>query len=321
MQAPRVGALGLVLTLATVGLAGCVETDLDPNALDDANEATDAVPELPVFTGSDCWEGGFVALYPRTPKHADTWQTIDIRDEVGNPMRDGTGLPLNQDAYGNWHEGIQCSSVTYNGQTFEAFKFGFVGNMIAPPAFDPGGADLHFIVSAIGLDHGAVHEEFRATSLAGISATETAHIDYLVGDRSLPRFVVYEEFSTHDNGVYSSYSEMAEYRDVEPRTIRFWWTVPTDGTQSPLGSHHADHIPEDLKWNPVYFDLKTEAGAQYTTPPVDSVEVACHTGIDDHGPQGGACQPTLTLIYEHSSLSFEFGGVLRDVVIDDYWHH
>jgi len=36
---------------------------------------------------------------------------------------------------------------------------------------------------------------------------------------------------------------------------------------------------------------------------------------------GVPTQPMLTNIYQHESLTFTYGGVLRDVVIDELWVH
>lgn len=304
-------------------LAGCLETPIDTDSV--VEQATEATTPLLSVGGSECWEGGFVAAYQGSGDElSGGWVTANIREEIGNPMRDGLGTPLTPDATlsGNWHQGIKCKTATFNGETLNDFMFGFVGDSIEAPAFDPGGADLHFVVSVTSLEGGtAPYTIFRETTKAGISPTTVATIDYYAGDATTPRAAAYVAFATDENGIYESYSNLAYYRDVEPRTVRLWWTVPVDGSQSPLGSHHLMEIPEGTKWHPVYFDIVTQGGRQITTPPVDSVEAGCHAGIDDHGPQGRLCQPTLTNIYEHTSLEFKFGGLLNNVVLDEYWHH
>ena len=44
---------------------------------------------------------------------------------------------------------------------------------------------------------------------------------------------------------------------------------------------------------------------------------------DDHGdnPLGGTCEPTHTVVYEHETLSFSMGRVLKDVTLDKLYVH
>lgn len=320
-------AFGLPLSAAILGLAlsGCLDAELppiDPESLPHAHGGMMASFEM---SASNCEEGGFVAVYPMSEgaNHVETWYLADIREEVGQPIRNGFGAPLNGPADGNWHQGYRCRSAVVNGQEEKDYIFGYVANMIKPPAFDPGGADLHFIMAGFGFGNSTkIADVFRTATTADITQAYLAKVDWFV-PKDQPRSAVYVEYSDVQKGQYMSYSWMSEYREVQPRTIRLWWQVPADGSMSHMGHDHGggQASDENVKWNPVYWDIRTMGGTQWTTPPMDSPEVACHRGIPDHGPQGGACQPTLTNIYEHKSLTLTSGTVIEDVVIEGIWTH
>ncbi len=286
------------------------------------------MPHAPfVMDATNCEEGGFVAAYPMMGEganHVDTWYLADIREEIGDPLRSGYGAPFPGQLgglNGNWHQGYKCETATVNGETQKDYIFGYIANMIEAPAFDPGGAELHFIMAGLGFGNGTFADTLRESTAADITHAYNAKVEWYV-PKELPRSAVYVEFSDVEKGIYMSYSEMGLYRTVEPRTVRIWWQVPADGSDSHMGhAHGGAQATEPILWNPVYWDIKTEGGRQWTTPQVDSVEVACHRGIDDHGPQGGLCQPTLTNIYEHKSLQFTSGTVLTDVPIEGIWTH
>jgi len=49
---------------------------------------------------------------------------------------------------------------------------------------------------------------------------------------------------------------------------------------------------------------------------VDTVNIGYHMGTDAHGPQGGACQHSLTNLNEHKKLELTYGGALDDVILE-----
>jgi hypothetical protein len=321
----RMASIPLSLSFLTMVLAGCV-ADPAPALADDGHHH--GMSMRPTFTmeGTSCEEGGFVAAYPMRDgaKLAGVWELADIRPEIGNPMRDGNGAPLNGPADGNWHMGYQCASVDAMGAKSKDFIFGWVGDMVKAPSWDPGGADLHYLVSGIGFQNGTIADAIRASTSAAIThAYEPTGVTWYI-PRDTPRSAAFVIFSDSEKGIYESYSELYKYRDLGTRTVRLWWQVPADGTDSPLGHGHNDDAMEAKEggtWHPVYWDITTTGGPQYVTPPVDSVEAGCHVGNADHGNPVGACQPTLTDVYEHKSLTFGTGHVIEDVTLTELWSH
>jgi hypothetical protein len=304
-------------TMLVMVFAGCLE---DPTALLDSKEAQSALGPLAGFSfaGSSCVEGGFQAIYPGQKTYADVWKSADVQKEYGSMDVGATSA--------NVHQGFKCKTVNYNGEKINDFVFGYVGDPIVAPSWDPGGADWQVLLSFVSLPNGTAYDGLDIVTTARISRAYESTVQYLAGSTSTPKFAAYVVFKTVDNGIYESYSDMDKYRDVAPRTIRLWWTVPADGSESHLGAHNGedstDAHTEGLLWNPVYFDIKTTGGAEWATPRDGTgVQVACHAGIDDHGPQGRLCQPTHTAIYEHKSLEFQYGVVLKDVVLKKTWFH
>jgi hypothetical protein len=328
----RLGLGFTVMSVVTVAFAGCVATEPEKTIPEKTTLGGHGAmvhgmaPPMGEFTmeATDCEEGGFVAAYPMSEgaNHVGVWYLEDIRAEIGNPLRTGIGTPVTGPLDGNWHQGYKCKTATVNGETQEDYIFGYIANMIKPPEFDPGGADVHFIIAGLGFGNGSFADQLRESTTADITHAYNAQVDWYVPKES-PRSFVYVEFSDVEKGIYMSASEMAYYRDVSPRTIRIWWQVPADGSDSHMGHAHGGSQggDESILWNPVYWDITTTGGAQYTTPPIDSLELACHRGIDDHGPQGGLCQPTLTNIYQHKSLTFTAGKLLPEIVIEGIWSH
>lgn len=312
-------------TFLALFFAGCLD-EAPPTEVVDPELLPHAHDDMPgtsfAMSAKNCEEGGFVAVYPMSEgaSHYDTWYLADIREEVGNPMRSGLGTPLTGPADGNWHQGYRCESAVVGDHVEKDYIFGYVANMIEPPAFDPGGADLHFIMAGYGWGNGTIADTLRGTTTADLTQAYVAKVDWYV-PRDTPRSAAYVEYSDVQKGQYLSYSTLHKYRDFPERTIRLWWGVPADGSQSHMGHDHGAAMPEGTKWHPVFWDIHTTGGEQYTTPPVDSPEVACHRGIPDHGPQGGLCQPTLTIVYEHKSVEVSSGWVIEDVVLDRLWTH
>ena len=266
--------------------------------------------------GSRCEEGGFVAAYNMQGKYwVEPWERADIREEIGNPKFTSLAVPLTGPATGHWHQGIKCAEVTHNGTVLKDFQFGYVGGAVKPPEFDPGGAQLHILLAGFGFQDLEPRKDLLAKTTAEITRSKESRVDWYG-----PAFTyaVYDDF---EKGTYLSYSAVKKYRDVSERTIRFWWVVPADGARA----HHDHHLGETLDaseatgFHPVYWDMKTTGGEQFTTP--DSVNLGCHMGTDAHGPQGGACQHTLTNIYQHKTLELTYGGVLEDVLIKTEWIH
>jgi hypothetical protein len=254
-----------------------------------------------------------------------TWVLEDIRNEVGKPMRNGYGAPLTDIATGNWHQGYRCTSAASADGSQKEYIFGWIGNMIKPPAWDEGGADVHFLLAGLGFGNGSIAEGLRATTNAGIShAYDPTKVTWYT-PKELPRSAAHAIYSDAEKGIYLSHSTLSKYRDVQPRTIRLWWQVPADGSQAHAAHEHlsgeAGSEAPVTAWHPIYWDIKSTGGPQWTTPQIDSPEVACHTGTNDHGPQGGACQPTLTTVYHHKSLEFTSGKVYEDVTLTKIWLH
>jgi len=284
------------------------------------------------MTMGACEEGGFVAAYPMQEGTTITggWTLADITEEIGKPIRNGFGAPVTGPLMGNWHQGYRCSDAKLEGSEGEEAPevlFGYIANMIEAPEWDEGGADLHFVISALGFSNGTIAEIFRETNTASISHAYRATVDWYI-PRDMPRSAAYVEFSDVEKGIYMSASELYKYRDVQPRTIRLWWQVPVDGTEmAPNHNHEStgesmdDPMHEATGYHPIYWDIISTGSEQYVTPQVDSLEVACHRGIPDHGPQGGACQPTLTNVHEHKSITFVQGKVYTDVLLTELWTH
>ncbi len=331
--------LGVVLVAA---FAGCLDNSsdqsskklsaVDPESLPHSHGMEPMMGDFAMTMGQ-CEEGGFVAAYPMSEgaNHFDTWYLADISEEIGNPVRTGMGAPVTGPLMGNWHQGYRCADPKLEGSAdAEASEiiFGFVGNMIEAPAFDPGGADIHFVVSGLGIGNGTIADVFKASTTASISHAYKAQVDWYI-PREMPRSAAYVEFSDVEKGIYMSASELYKYRDVEARTVRLWWQVPVDGSEEAPNHNHEstgaegmdDPMAEVVAWHPVYWDITSTGSEQYVTPQVDSLEVACHRGIPDHGPQGGACQPTLTNVHEHKSITFTQGDVIMDVTLTERWTH
>ena len=313
------------MVMAASAMAGC---------LGDVQEAPGGVLALPgaedpgfTFTSENCYEAGFQAVYSGQRTFAGTWNSANAKEEYGNPVLDSSNaqLPLLPLSYANVHNGFRCATTTYGGQVVPDFQFGFVGDPIVPPAWDTGGADLHFLVSFIGLQKdGLVYPAMDQRTTARISQVLDSSFELLEGDLTAETFRMHQEFALADNGVYEGTGDMTKYRDVAPRTIRLWWTVPSDGSESTIGAHEGhDENPEvdNLDWNPIYWDIQTPGGPQWTTPQLMADTQGCHGGTDDHGDIEKLCQPTQNAIYEHPSLTFTMGPVFKDVVIEDYWFH
>lgn len=321
-------AAAIALTFA----AGCLS---DTPLGDTQSDALDAVSEAwsVKFEGT-CWEAGFVA--PSAMEKGD-WLTepfvrADVYEEIGKPMINQAGKPQGPIS-GNWHQGFQCPAAVRNGEVVEDFIWGWVGDAVEPPPFDHGGADWHVYTTGFGLENGTYRDALLDDTQLDLTHTTSARIDFLAGDLESGA-VIYEEMVDLPKGIYESQGFVTKYRDLEPRTIRMWWLVPADGSESPLGRFHEedlgaatvtgggdDHMAEvaAMKWNPVYLDLKTGGGAQYTS--IGGTNYACHGGIAQHGPQGELCLPEVTVVYEHTSLELTFGRVLTDVTVDDFFWH
>lgn len=303
---------------------------VDPESLPHTHAGEPFALDFTMNMGA-CEEGGFVAAYGMDEGETlpGGWKLADITEEIGKPIRDGFATPVLGPLKGNWHQGYRCSDARLEGADAEAKEiiFGYVANMIEAPEYDPGGADVHFVISALGIGNGTIADIFRESNTASISHAYKAKVDWYI-PREMPRSAAYVEFSDVEKGIYMSASELHKYRDVEPRTVRIWWQVPVDGSEEAPNHNHEstgeamdDPMHEVVAWHPVYWDIISTGSEQYTTPPVDSLEAACHRGIPDHGPQGGACQPTLTNVHEHKSITFTQGEVIEDVTLTERWTH
>ena len=307
---------GLVALLGLAFLTGCVSTDdIAPAATE--LESASAAPAFS-FSAEGCTSGGFASSYDGTPVLAGAWQTADIREEIGNPIRNSVGMPVTGPLFGNWHLGIECDVAQGPEGPIEDFEFGWVGQMIEPPAFDVGGADMHFLLTGLAFDEGPIGEALRAATTADVTHVEEVTLDWLT-PKDAPRSAISARFVDRERGIYESWSTMQHYRDVPDRVVRFWWQVPADGTEAHSGHQHSSGTMEG-KFNPIFFDMTVAGGAQYVTPPADSFELASHNMLKmEHGPV--LAQPCHTLVYEQPTLSFALGHVIEGIELDEVWTH
>lgn len=306
----------LLVLLCAALVSGCVANGaVSPTSVDDGTANASAAPFS--FTATDCVAGGFASSYPGPLKLAGIWDTADIREELGNPLKDSSGRPVIGPLMGNWHIGFECASAEGAGETFDTFEFGWVGQMVEPPAWDVGGADVHYLLTGLAFDEGAIGETLRRSTTADVTHVEEVTLDWLT-PKDMPRATMSARFVDRERGVYESWSDMELYRDVEDRVIRFWWQVPADGTEAHSGHQHTSGQMEG-QFNPMYFDLHVAGGAQYVTPQ-SGVELASHNMLKmEHGPV--IAQPCSTLFYEHETLEFTVGSVFEDVMLDAVWTH
>ncbi|HEX9815388.1 MAG TPA: hypothetical protein VGB18_00290 [Candidatus Thermoplasmatota archaeon] len=274
--------------------------------------------------GNKCVEAGGVSTYGGPTTFADTYDSADVSEEVNSPYPKGNPTGIGGDQWANWHMGFKCESATVAGETQKDYIFGYVGQMVEAPAWDPGGADQHFIVTGLGFGNGTFADALRDATSADITHAYEALIEWYV-PKDTPRSAAYIEFSDVEKGIYMQYTNLEHYRMFEERTIRFWWGVPADGSESTAAhGHNPGEIHEEgMKWHPVYFDLYSSGGHQYTTPPFERAQMFCHLGNDDHGTTviGGVCEPTHSVVYEHDALTFTLGKVIEDVTLDKLHVH
>lgn len=312
-------AHGLASAMAVSGCVGAA----DGSTLDQLSVGAPGAEPGFRLDGTRCEEGGGVSTYAGPTRFADTYESADVSEEVNSPYPKGNPTSMGREQWANWHMGFRCASAEVDGETQPEYIFGYVGQMVKPPPWDPGGGDFHFILTGLGFGNGTFADALRASTRADVTHAYVARVDWFV-PRDEPRAAAYVEFSDVEKGIYNQYSTLTHYREFSERTIRFWWGVPTDGSQSTAAhDHNPGEIEHDAKWNPVYFDLHSSGGHQYTTPPMDRAQVFCHLGNDDHGtgPVGGICEPTHTVVYEHEALTFTLGRVIADVTLDQLHVH
>ncbi|MDX1611961.1 MAG: hypothetical protein R3185_06295 [Candidatus Thermoplasmatota archaeon] len=321
--------------LLTAGLAGCLGVS-EPGAQAPVTPASTGGEE-PAFwlAGSDCEEGGFVSAYPMTEEpetRADVWVLADIREEIGDPLHDARGIPrlgpFDGPLMANWHMGFNCERIISSVGEVEDYVFGFVGDVVEQPAWDPGGADLHYLLSGFGFSNDeGVLDAHLAANKASITEAVEATVDWHV-DKELARSAASVRFVDAEKGVYEAQGTMAFLRDVPERTIRLWWQVPTDGSREHQGHHNQQndilndqvHEPPEGEWHPIYWDLQVSAARQYTTPPDDGVQWSAHNMLAfEHGAL--VAQPTVTAVYEYPELRLTQGQVIEDVTLDAMWIH
>lgn len=310
---PPVRALASWVLVAA--MAGCVSGAdvVTPSA---TTEPLEAAPGFS-FTATQCEAGGFVSSYSGSQKLAGIWQTADIREEIGNPVRDSLGMPVLGPLFGNWHIGFECATAQSAHGSADAFEFGWVGEMVEPPAWDVGGADLHFLLAGLAFDEGPIAEALRASTTADITHVEEVKLDWLT-PKDLPRSAIYARFADRERGVYESWSDMEVYRDVPDRVVRFWWQVPADGAEAHSGHQHSSGTMGG-EFHPVYFDMAVAGGTQRMTPRA-GIELASHNMLKmEHGPV--LAQPCTTVVYEHATLEFTLGRVFEDVKLLQVWTH
>lgn len=321
-------AVAVVLVL----LAGCLAQPAPEPAASAATGPVAARQTPFEMTAAGCVEAGFVAGYGarggEMPKLAEVWQTADIREEIGNPTRDATGIPVVGPLFGNWHMGFRCATADTTAGPAEDFVFGYVGEMVEPPAWDTGGADLHFLLSGLSFANGTIGDAARNSTIADVTHTAKVEVDWRM-PKELPRSAVRVEFLDAEKGLYESDSTMSLYRDVPERTIRLWWQVPTSGVKDDHAHSHdsggsltsfGEEMPQEGAWHPIYWDLRLSGGAQYTTPSADGLELASHNRFTfQHGPV--AAQPCVTNIYESETIRLSAARVVDDVTLSLLWTH
>lgn len=329
MAGHRVRGSSLVLRLAVVATltAGCLQGPAP------SLEASAPAPITSFrMEGRDCEEAGWIAMYSGERTFAGVWQSDDIRPEYGYPIHDSVGSPspllLPQNA--NQHIGFTCDVAVVNGEERTDYKFGFVGQQIKPPPWDPGGADRHILIGGMSFENGTFADALRAVTTADITHTLSAYTEWTI-PRDQPRSFAYSEYHDLEKGIYQSWSTLGELRVVPERTYRFWWQVPADGSQAHIWTTAHDHDggiqPEGTTWHPVYWDMHTTGGRQYVTP-WDGAGAQEHNfgllpkaagGTAEHYPPFS--QPCLHTFYEHGQVTFTSGAVFEDVVLDDIWMH
>jgi hypothetical protein len=320
---PAASAASIAATLfIAFALSGCLD-----DAVDDAlamQEAPSIETGLFELSGSKCVQAGGVSTYAGPTRFADTYDSADVSEEVNSPFPKGNPASMGRHQWANWHMGFNCETASVGEETQQHYIFGYIGQMVEAPAWDPGGADQHFIVTGLGFGNGTFADGLRAATTADITHAYVALVEYYT-PKNLPRSSAYIEYSDVEKGIYMQYTNLAHYREFEGRTIRFWWGVPVDGSQSMAAhGHNPGEIHEEgLKWHPVYFDLTSTGGHQYTTPPLERAQIFCHLGNDDHGtgPVGGICEPTHSVVYEHESVVFRLGKVIDSVTLDKLHVH
>lgn len=319
--------------LLVVGLSGCVASDPGEPADTGAEADMDTAPgEEWALHLSGCDEGGFVALYGLSTSNphgvGEGYTRADVSSEMGDPMMNSME-PRDDGSTGNWHQGFRCAEAhSTAGGTAEDYIFGYVGVWAEPPEWDVGGADVHVVLAGFGFEPGDIRDSLMEVTMADITEAESAVIDWYVPPTADAAAAAYTEYFDVQKGDYYSYGELHNIGDAPERTIRFWWAVPTDGTRADIGAHahdedeSAEHYaaPHEHGYHPVWFDLTTQGAAHYAAEGSDAL--SCHGGTDDHGPQGFLCQPTTTNVYLHDGdLTLTYGGIIKDVVVEEVWMH
>lgn len=323
-------SLAIAFAIPILFFAGCLDdappAAIDPELLPHGHEGDMMHSEFQM-EATECEEGGFVAAYNREQTYPGGWRSADITEEIGNPIHDSLGTPVVGPLSGNWHMGYRCKSAIADGVEQKDYIFGRVGQMIEAPEFDPGGADQHFVTTGWAMGNGSIADTLRASTTADITHAYNTYVQWFI-PKETPRSAAYALFCDVEKGVYEGIGDMEYYRDFPARTIRFWWIVPADGSQAHGSDHHGEPTSPVTgadagtgKYHPVYWDVTTTGGEQYTTPP-SGVQFGFHNrGLEGMQEHGVPTQPTLTNVYEHKSLTLTWGEVIEDVVIEEVWTH
>ncbi len=327
-------AVAILTVFLAFGVAGCLDASTPKAALmeGDGHDHMRQVGGTFHMEGADCEEAGWIAHYSGSPTFAGVWKAADIREEYGNPIQDSIGAPtpLLNPLYGNHHIGFNCKTAVVNGEAIENYKWGFVGEQIEAPSWDPGGAERHILIGGMSFENGTIADALRATTTADFTHTLTSYTTWTI-PRDQPRAFAYSEYHDWEKGLYQTWSNLEHLRDLPERTVRFWWQVPADGSDAeiwgPAHDHDGEDQPEDMKWNPVYWDMKTGGGGHWVSPK-DRVGAQEHNfgllptaagGTAEHYPPFS--QPCLATFYEHKTVTFTSGKVFPDVLIDELWAH
>jgi hypothetical protein len=220
---PAASAASIAATLfIAFALSGCLD-----DAVDDAlamQEAPSIETGLFELSGSKCVQAGGVSTYAGPTRFADTYDSADVSEEVNSPFPKGNPASMGRHQWANWHMGFNCETASVGEETQQHYIFGYIGQMVEAPAWDPGGADQHFIVTGLGFGNGTFADGLRAATTADITHAYVALVEYYT-PKNLPRSSAYIEYSDVEKGIYMQYTKAARSGSggACPSTVRNPW--------------------------------------------------------------------------------------------------
>lgn len=193
-----------------------------------------------------CREGGGYTVYGmNTPKLLDVWTYADIQDRLGRQTVGSYGAPITGAAQGNYHATIACDSYTFRGESGSDLVFGFVVVQVEPPAFDTGGATLHFLSAQILTNKPDIAQEIQRQT--GLHVMVGAGLVEMVSGSPVVH-AVWDGLEMH--GVFDANVPVQRVRTLEQDTYRLW-SLQWGG---------------DKMFHPVAIDVRTLGGEFYTAP-------------------------------------------------------